>query len=83
MRSKLSDSNRWLCASACSNVTLRSPLSAMRLRAPASIGSEMSTPTTRPRSPTASAKGTVAAPVPQPISSARSPGATADRASSR
>ena len=62
---------------------LRSPLCEIRSRAPASIGSEMSIPTTSPVSPTASARGTVAAPVPQPTSSTFSPGATADRASSR
>ena len=58
-----------------------SSLSATRCRATSSIGSEMSTATTRPRSPTARASGSVTAAVPQPISSRCSPPARHKRSS--
>ena len=43
----------------------------------------MSTPSTRPPGPTASAKASVVAPAPQPMSSTASPGTGAVSASSR
>jgi hypothetical protein len=80
-RSKATGSNSNTCASPSSNVTLRSARSATRCRATSSIGSEMSTATTRPCSPTDAASGTVNAPVPQPISSTLLPPAMPKRAS--
>ena len=47
---------------------------AARRRAASSIGFEMSTPSTRPRSPTACASASEALPQPQPMSITRSPG---------
>jgi len=65
------------------NVTFCSPRSATRCRATRSMGSEMSTPTTRPASPSAEASGSVSAPVPQPISRTLSPPPMGKRASNR
>ena len=80
-RSKDAAGKAWSCASACSKLTLATP--AVRSRARASSGAEMSTPRTRPAGPTAAASARVEPPAPQPTSSTASPGRAAQAASSR
>ena len=70
-----------VAGSTCRQSTLAMPAALARLSPSASIGPEMSNPTTRPEGPTARANSSVGAPQPQPISTTRSPARGAAKAS--
>ena len=72
-RSKVSGGKRWDAASSRTSCAYVRPALARRWRASPDCCSEMSTPSTRPFGPTASASLRTVVPVPQPMSKTRSP----------
>ena len=77
--SKLASAKPRSVMSPVRKAAFRSPSSSAFPRARSSMASARSTPITRPSGPTARAAGSAEAPVPQPTSSTRAPGARARR----